>query len=147
MLDLGAGDGALTAPLVRAGAQVIAVELHPGRANALRTRFRGETAVRVLEIDLMDLRLPGRPFTVVANPPWSLAKPLLRMLTGPHSRLTGADLVLQRGLVGDLGARGHPAPGRRRFGASYATGLPRSAFRPAPPSPAALLHIERSGRR
>ena len=39
VLDLGAGDGALTEPLRAAGARVLAVELHPGRAERLRTRF------------------------------------------------------------------------------------------------------------
>nr|UXC93975.1 truncated ribosome methyltransferase [Mycobacteroides abscessus subsp. abscessus] len=32
VVDLGAGHGALTAHLVAAGARVLAVELHPGRA-------------------------------------------------------------------------------------------------------------------
>ena len=32
VLDIGAGDGALTEPLLERGARVIAVELHPGRA-------------------------------------------------------------------------------------------------------------------
>jgi len=39
VLDVGAGQGALTGPLIQAGARVIAVELHPGRAEALRRRF------------------------------------------------------------------------------------------------------------
>ncbi len=30
VLDIGAGDGAITAPLVVAGARVVAFELHPG---------------------------------------------------------------------------------------------------------------------
>lgn len=32
VVDLGAGTGALTRPLLAAGARVLAVELHPGRA-------------------------------------------------------------------------------------------------------------------
>ena len=48
VLDIGAGEGALTAHLVRAGARVIAVELNAGRARMLRERFPG---VRVLCAD------------------------------------------------------------------------------------------------
>jgi 23S rRNA (adenine-N6)-dimethyltransferase len=39
VLDIGAGQGALTRPLIKAGVRVIAVELRPGRAEALRRRF------------------------------------------------------------------------------------------------------------
>jgi 16S rRNA A1518/A1519 N6-dimethyltransferase RsmA/KsgA/DIM1 with predicted DNA glycosylase/AP lyase activity len=59
VLDIGAGEGALTAHLVRAGARVIAVELNPGRARVLRERF---PEMAVLQIDATALRLPGRPF-------------------------------------------------------------------------------------
>ena len=45
VLDIGAGEGALTAPLIRAGARVVAVELHPGRAARLRHRFGDITVV------------------------------------------------------------------------------------------------------
>ena len=60
VLDIGAGRGALTAHLVAAGAQVIAVEPHPGRARWLRERFAG-ARVTVVESDVLALRLPHRP--------------------------------------------------------------------------------------
>jgi len=41
VLDIGAGEGALTGPLLDAGATVIAVELHPRRAATLRDRYAG----------------------------------------------------------------------------------------------------------
>ena len=68
VVDLGAGDRALTAPLVAAGARVLAVELHPRRAARLRERFAADP-VTVVECDIADFRLPRRPFQVVANPP------------------------------------------------------------------------------
>ena len=75
VLDIGAGEGALTAHLVRAGARVIAVELSSRRAEALRQRFPGIT---VLEADATEIRLPGRPYRVVANPPYGISADLLR---------------------------------------------------------------------
>ncbi len=76
VLDIGAGTGALTAPLVAAGARVVAVELHPGRAAALRRRFAGAD-VTVVRADAADLRLPRRPFRVVANPPFGVTTAVL----------------------------------------------------------------------
>jgi 23S rRNA (adenine-N6)-dimethyltransferase len=61
VLDIGAGDGALTAPLIRAGARVVAVELHPGRAARLRDQF---PEVTVVHADAASLRRPSRPFRV-----------------------------------------------------------------------------------
>jgi len=74
VLDIGAGEGALTAHLVRAGARVVAVELHPRRAGVLRERFPGIT---VVQADAASIRLPGRPFRVVANPPYGISASLL----------------------------------------------------------------------
>ncbi|MGH9271513.1 MAG: hypothetical protein ACRDZ2_09580, partial [Ilumatobacteraceae bacterium] len=54
--------------------------------------------VTVVEADLRSLRLPRRPFRVVANPPWSLAEELRATLLR-SSPLVQADLVLPRWLV------------------------------------------------
>jgi 23S rRNA (adenine-N6)-dimethyltransferase len=134
VLDVGAGDGALTVPLLAAGARVIAIELHPQRARALRQRFADDDVV-VVQADAGDLRLPRRPFRVVANPPFASTASLLRRLLGPGSRLIRADLIIQ-----STAAR-HWTDGRARGAGRwvqhYDLGLgrtiPRSAFRPAPP--------------
>ncbi|QGN34524.1 rRNA adenine N-6-methyltransferase family protein [Microlunatus sp. Gsoil 973] len=141
VVDLGAGEGVITEALASAGARVLAVELHPHRVDQLRRRFAGVDAVCVLELDLRRFRLPRRPFRVVANPPWSLAKPIIRMLTAPGSRLVLADLVLQRRLVSDVAARGTPGSGKHRFTCTSVGAVPRTAFHPAPPHPAAVLRI------
>ena len=96
-MDLGAGTGALTTALVAAGARVVAVERHPDRLAALRARF-ADDPVTVVDADLRVLRLPRRPFRVVANPPWALAETVRGDLL--RSRwLVRADLVLPRWLV------------------------------------------------
>jgi 23S rRNA (adenine-N6)-dimethyltransferase len=61
VVDLGAGDGALTLPLPDAGARVIAVELHAGRMNKLRAKV-GDHSASVVRCDLEDFVAPGRPF-------------------------------------------------------------------------------------
>lgn len=143
VIDVGAGLGALTAPLVEAGARVIAVEAHPGRARYLRQRFAD--AVVVVQADARDLRLPRRPFQVVANPPFHATAALLRRLLQPGSRLLSAHLVVQ-----DQAARrwvGSQPPGagrwRATFDVSLGLPLPRSAFRPPPRVDARVLVVQR----
>jgi 23S rRNA (adenine-N6)-dimethyltransferase len=161
VLDIGAGQGALTGPLIRAGARVIAVELHPGRAEALRCRFgavtgsagrdngrassngsaSGAGAVTVVQADAAGLRLPRRPFRVVASPPYGITAELLSLLLAPGSRLVAADLVLQRAAVRKYAAR-------RVRGCLITEGLavPRRAFTPPPRVDSAVLVIRRQPR-
>jgi 23S rRNA (adenine-N6)-dimethyltransferase len=136
VLDVGAGDGALTAPLLAAGARVIAIELHPGRAAGLRRRFGDD--VRVVEADAGDLRLPRRPFRVVANPPWAITDSLLRRLLHPSSRLQRADLLLKRAVTRRLTELGSVHGHRLRAGPT----VPRRAFRPAPPTDGRVLVVD-----
>lgn len=144
VLDIGAGTGALTAPLLSIRARVIAFELHPRRAEQLRRRFSG-TAVKVVQIDAVDLRLPRRPFRVVANPPFGITTGLLRRLLHPKSRLVTAHLVVPRHVVERWS--GQRAPGFHRWSSTFAVGLdlalPRRAFRPPAPIETAVLRIAR----
>jgi 23S rRNA (adenine-N6)-dimethyltransferase len=144
VLDIGAGTGAVTAPLVSAGARVIAVELHPRRVAQLRERFDDED-VTVVQTDVADLRLPRRPFRVVANPPFAVTTRVLKRLLGPGSRLVRADLVVQRAAA-QRWAAGR-APGAGRWARDYQVGVgrnvPRRAFSPRPPVDCATLVISR----
>jgi 23S rRNA (adenine-N6)-dimethyltransferase len=162
VLDIGAGQGALTRPLVQAGARVIAVELHPGRAEALRRRFGTASStgsvgrengtgtasspgragraggVTVVQADAASLRLPRQPFRVVASPPYGITAGLLSLLLAPGSRLVAADLVLQRAAVRKYAER-------RVRGCRITQGLavPRRAFTPPPRVDSAVLVIRR----
>jgi 23S rRNA (adenine-N6)-dimethyltransferase len=144
VLDVGAGLGALTAPLVRAGAQVVAVELHPGRADRLRRRF-ADDPVTVVRADAGDLRLPARPFRVVSSPPYGISTALLKRLLAPGTRLVAADLVLQRQVVNRW--TGHQAPAAPRWSRYYDLSiglrLPRKAFTPPPHVDSAVLTIRK----
>ena len=135
VLDIGAGEGVLTAHLVRAGARVVAVELHPRRVGVLRERFPGITVVHA---DAASIRLPGRPFRVVANPPYGITSSLLRTLLAPDSRLVAADLVLQRAVV-----RKYASDAARRFSLTAGLTLPRRAFLPPPRVDSAVLVVRR----
>ena len=142
VLDIGAGGGVVTQALLDAGAKVVAVELHPRRAQRLRARFAG-CPVTVVQADAADLRLPRRPFRVVSNPPFAVLRPLLRRLLGPGSRLTTAHLVVPRHVARRWCAPS--APGRGRWGPAFTVTLgrpvPRQAFVPSPPQAAVVLVV------
>jgi 23S rRNA (adenine-N6)-dimethyltransferase len=116
---------------------VLAIELHPGRAERLRERFAG-APVTILQLDALALRLPDRPFRVVANPPWGITGPLLRLLLTPRSGLVAADLVLQRAVV-----RRYTDRGARRWRLNAGRPVPRRAFHPPPRTDSAVLVVRR----
>ena len=136
VLDIGAGTGALTSHLVRAGARVVAVELHPGRAGLLRQRFPGIT---VVEADARNIPLPRSTFRVVASPPYGITAGLLRLLLNAGPRLAAADLILQRAAVRKYS--GQRAPRTHRMTAGLT--VPRRAFRPPPHVDSAVLLIRK----
>jgi 23S rRNA (adenine-N6)-dimethyltransferase len=142
VVDIGAGNGVLTAQLLQAGARVVAVELHPGRARHLRERFAG-APVTVVEADALSLRLPRRPFRVVASPPYGISSPLLDMLLTPRSRLVAADLVLERAVVRRYTDGRRAGAGGRRWRLRAGRPLPRQAFRPPPQVDSSVLVIRR----
>ncbi|MGH3545598.1 MAG: rRNA adenine N(6)-methyltransferase family protein [Mycobacteriales bacterium] len=144
VVDLGAGLGALTVPLARQGATVIAVEQHPATAAALRRRV-ASLDVTVVERDLRDFRWPSGPFRIVANPPFGLSVWLLHELTQHRpAALRDASLLLQRGFVRQL--TNPPIDGRTARWQQAAEftellQLPATAFTPAPRVGASLLHL------
>ena len=142
VLDVGAGRGALTAPLLRAGAHVIAVEWHPARAAYLRRRYAGKP-VTVVQCDASDLRLPRRPFRVVANPPFAVTTALLRRLLSAGSRMTSGDLVVPRHVAARWAAGRGPGTA---VDIRVVRHVPQSAFYPSPPDAAAVIRITRTAR-
>jgi 23S rRNA (adenine-N6)-dimethyltransferase len=140
VVDLGAGTGALTDPLVELGARVIAVELHPGRAQGLRDRYGA--AVRVLQLDITAFRPPRDPFRVVANPPYLRSTHLVHELL-KSDRLLSADLVLQRGVIRRFADRPPPGRQKRRFTLTEGMRLPRKAFVRPSQVDSSILQIRR----
>lgn len=144
VLDLGAGAGALTGPLLGTGARVLAVERDPRLAGVLARRF---PAAGVVGGDLRAVPLPRRPYAVVANPPFGATGALLaRLLDDPRSSLRRAELVVQLGVARQLtGPPRGPRDGWRavRFRATLVRRVPPGAFRPAPSVQAAHLSLVR----
>ena len=86
VLEIGAGKGALTSPLVAhcRDAQVVAVEIDPRLCGLLRERFGARDNVQVRERDFFELELPKQRYSVVGNLPFHCTSAMLRRLVeGP----------------------------------------------------------------
>ena len=147
VVDVGAGTGILTDALLSAGARVIAVELHPRRAERLRDRLSDDSRVSVLTMDIADFRWPGRPVSVVANPPFAILPELIAALRR-HRTLVAADLVVPRAAVHrhttrHLDPRTARRSPHRGLQPSAGLNLPRSAFTPRPPLDCGVLRLRR----
>lgn len=151
VVDLGAGTGALTLPLLAAGVDVWAVECDPVWAEQLRrevTRRGGRAGGRVIETDLHRLRPPRPPFRVVANPPFgSTTDVLAALLDAPERGPDRVDLIVQR-QVAEKHTRRPPSSLRTAAWAPWwefrlGPTIERSAFRPRPRVDAAVLTIVR----
>ncbi|GAC1320826.1 MAG: 16S rRNA (adenine(1518)-N(6)/adenine(1519)-N(6)) -dimethyltransferase RsmA [Chloroflexota bacterium] len=83
VLEVGPGLGALTRRLADTADNVVAVELDPALAQALRTKFALSPHVHIVEMDVLafapETHIDGG-FVVVANLPYHITSPALRHL-------------------------------------------------------------------
>lgn len=145
VLDLGAGDGMLTASLVARRARVVAVELDSASAATLRRRFPD---IDVRHADALQVALPREPFAVLANLPFAVGTPILRrLLDDPRVPLRQADVIVEWGLAAKRTAVWPSTLTSVYWGAFYELELvrrvPRACFAPPPAVDAAVLRIRR----
>jgi 23S rRNA (adenine-N6)-dimethyltransferase len=101
--------------------------------------------VVVVQVDASDLRLPRRPFTVVANPPFAQTTAILRRLLSSGSRLERARLVVPEHVARRWASSRAPGAGRwgEFYEARFGRHISRKAFSPPATMPCAVLHIDR----
>jgi 23S rRNA (adenine-N6)-dimethyltransferase len=151
VVDVGAGRGALTVPLARTGARVIAVERDRHMVRDLRAALAQHDLLDRVEIRRGDLRRfpwPAPPYHVVASPPFGLTTALLgALLDDPGRGPERADLLLQWE-VAQKRAATPPTTLRSAAWAPWWTfelgeRVRRDAFRPVPAVEAGWLVIRR----
>lgn len=118
-VEIGPGRGALTGPLLSAGAIVHAVEIDSALAKELRERFPHERLnvhlADALEFDYSALEGVGDPdarLRLIGNLPYYLSTPLLFRLLESAAGFRDMTVMLQREVAERLCA----PPGSRRYG-------------------------------
>lgn len=151
VVEVGAGEGALTAELARRAGRLIALEIDPALAARLRARLPG---VEVVEADARRwaygalARPPGGRVLVVGNLPYSASKPILAALLAARAAIDRIVVMLQQ----EVAERVAAAPGSRAYGTlSVLTQLycdvrivlrvPPGAFRPPPKVDSAVVAL------
>src|SRR5262249_14508202 len=146
VLDIGAGNGLISAALARRGAQVQAIERDPALAARLRAKFATWPSVTVVEADVLAMPLPAGPFRVVANIPFGITTQILRRLLD-EAGLSRADMIGRAEAPRKGGRRGRgtllTACWEPWFESGTGARIPATAFRPRPRGDAAVLIVAR----
>lgn len=157
VLEIGPGLGALTLPLARSVAQVIAVEKDADLVDLLKEKLAREAIVNVdavnqdiLAFDLHRVAsICGERYKVLGNLPYNISSPLLEKLIENRSILSRAVLMFQQEVANRLCA----SPGGKAYGALtvlvryHATPAilfkaPREVFYPKPKVDSMLLELD-----
>jgi 23S rRNA (adenine-N6)-dimethyltransferase len=146
VLEVGAGDGAITSVLARRAGYVIAHEIDALLAARLRERFGPLSSVLVVEGDAFAQPVPRMPFRAVSNVPFHETTRLFRqLLDDPRGSLERAALIVQWEVARKR------ARGGTLLGLGWAPWwelrlirqVPAAAFRPRPSVDAGIVTIQR----
>lgn len=155
VLEIGPGRGALTIPLLKTGARVIAVEkdedmvkhLEEHCAEALQdgslVLIKGD--VRAVDADTLDALVSTKTYKVVANIPYYITGEILRQFLTIEPQPTSMTLLVQKEVaqriardpkesILSLSVKVYGIP-------TYIDTVPAGAFSPPPSVDSAILHI------
>ncbi len=149
VIEIGPGKGALTAHLLERAARVIAIEIDPVLVQYLRSKFREESRLHLVEADVLKTGLAQwGPVTVIGNLPYYITSPIVERVLSLGSLLRCAVFLVQKEVAQRLTA----SPGSRDYG--YLTvqtqllsipellfTVPAAAFRPAPQVDSAVVRL------
>jgi 16S rRNA (adenine1518-N6/adenine1519-N6)-dimethyltransferase len=155
VVEVGAGQGAMTGLLASRARRVVAVELDEGLGGRLRARFAGDRRVRILGADILKTNLDSlcreegaEQCFVFGNLPYYITSPILNHLFDFRTFLHGMALVMQR----EVAERVAAGPGNRDYGYLSAAAqlfsrprilftVPPGAFSPPPKVQSALVEF------
>ena len=155
VVEVGAGTGLLTGLLAERARRLIAVEVDPDLAAALRERFAGRPQVCIVEADVLAVppeellaRGGGRlPYVVVGNLPYFIGTAIVRHFLQARVQPRWLLVTLQAEVAASMAA----GPGRMSYlgvetqlfaDARVLFSLPPRAFRPPPKVRSAVLRLD-----
>jgi len=149
LIEIGPGEGALTAPLLGRVRRLEVIEIDRDLAARLRSAFPGERLV-VHEADALSFdfgRLP-EPLRIVGNLPYNISTPLLFHLAEFVDRVRDMHFMLQREVVERMVAQRSTRDYGRlsvmlqtRFRLEKLFRVPAGAFRPPPKVESAVVRL------
>ena len=110
IVEIGAGHGALTEPLMERAQQLIALELDRDLIGGLRQRFCQSPKFQIIEADALNfdfcsLVATGRRMSIVANLPYDISTPILQRLIEQRGCISELVLMLQREVIDRITAQ------------------------------------------
>jgi 16S rRNA (adenine1518-N6/adenine1519-N6)-dimethyltransferase len=120
VVELGAGQGAITFLLAEKAAAVLALEIDAGLASQLQEKVRrsGRNNIQVIHQDLLKIDwqnwfdLLGGPFFLVGNLPYHISTPILFKIIDHREIVESAYVMLQKEVADRLSGK----PGQKTYG-------------------------------
>ena len=151
LVEIGPGQGAITAPLLKSGADLHAIELDRDLAAALKQRYADTANFSLHEADALKFQYGalGSDLRLIGNLPYNISTPLLFHLLESLSSIRDMHFMLQKEVVDRMAAE----PGSKRYGrltimlGCHCTveplfDVPPEAFRPPPKVWSSVVRIE-----
>lgn len=117
LVEIGPGQGAITAQLLDSCAQLNVVELDRDLIPVLLAQFANAPGFKIhqadaLQFDFAQLATPDRPLRIVGNLPYNISTPLIFRLLGYHGLVADMHFMLQKEVVQRMAA----GPGEKNYG-------------------------------
>ena len=151
VVEVGAGEGTLTAALAARGLRVVAIERDRQAWCALRDRFADVPGVVPILADFLAYPLPAKArYAVFGNAPFSITSPILRRLLSAANEPEAIFLVVQREAAFRWGGFEKESllslTTRLRYHVEVRLALRRRDFEPVPAADCVLLAMTRRTR-
>lgn len=152
VLEIGPGFGILTEQLVKAGLNVVAVELDNKAAAYIRQTYGSKENFKLLEGDILEMKNQdladtlGGEYHVIANIPYNITSPIIRKFLTFEPRPLSLTLLVQDEVAERVAAE----PGQMSIlavsvqlyaDAMYIMKVPKELFWPSPEVNSAVLSI------